>query len=120
SGAHAGRLVIPCDHSYAAHATGQRTSGSHAIYSDDHGATWKLGGVIRPGANECQVVELPGRPGVLLMNMRSRRGVNRRLESLSTDGGQTWTEPTPSATLIEPVCQASIVRHGSSPTSGAV
>lgn len=113
TGAHAGRLVIPCDHGYVAPASGKRDSGAHAVYSDDHGRTWKLGGVIRPAANECQVVELPDGEGTLLMNIRSGRGVNHRLESFSHDGGETWSDPKPSDSLIEPVCQGSIIRHPS-------
>ena len=31
--------------------------------------------------------------------------------ALSNDGGDTFAEPTPDKTLIEPVCQASILRH---------
>ncbi|MCX6950796.1 MAG: sialidase family protein [Verrucomicrobia bacterium] len=45
------------------------------------------------------------------MNMRSNTGRNLRAESTSTDGGATWTPPADSATLIEPVCQASLIRH---------
>ncbi|MBL8235539.1 MAG: exo-alpha-sialidase, partial [Bryobacterales bacterium] len=57
-GPHAGRLVIPCDHNYDDPVEKKHLSGSHTIYSDDRGKTWKLGGVIRPKVNECQVVEL--------------------------------------------------------------
>ena len=35
-----------------------RTHNSHVIYSDDHGETWRLGGVATPDVNECEVVEL--------------------------------------------------------------
>jgi sialidase-1 len=113
-GAHAGRLVIPCDHSYddpnGKVRGGPYEYGSHAVISDDHGKTWRAGGVIRPKVNECQVVEsLDGR-GTLIMNMRSYFGRNRRTHSISTDGGSTWTAPADVADLIEPVCQASIVR----------
>ena len=40
-GPHAGRLVIPCDH----RVRGVDSWGSHLVYSDDHGETWKLGAV---------------------------------------------------------------------------
>ena len=114
SGAHQGRLVIPCDHSYDAAATGSSEAkiefGSHVIFSDDHGATWKLGGVIRPKVNECQVVELADGQGTLLLNMRSYQGSHRRAEATSRDGGLTWTPPSDHAELIEPVCQASFLR----------
>lgn len=110
-GPHKGRLVIPCDHNYDDEAEKKHLSGSHAIYSDDHGRTWKLGGLIRPKVNECQVVELFDGRGTLLMNMRSNHGRNVRAQSTSADGGLTWTPPIDAEPLVEPVCQASLIRH---------
>lgn len=115
NGPHKGRLVIPCDHSYddpqGSVRNGPFEYGSHIIYSDDHGQTWQLGGTIRPKVNECQVVELAGGNGSLLMDMRSYFGRNRRTQSVSRDGGLTWTSPTDAHDLIEPVCQASLIRY---------
>ena len=99
-----GRLVIPCDHAEAK----TRQWFSHVIYSDDHGANWKLGGTVGPKCNESQIVERSD--GSLLFNMRSYRGGNRRLTATSADGGSTFTEPVKDEALIEPVCQASILR----------
>ena len=109
AGPHAGRLVIPSDHDYL-DAGGKSIRASHAIFSDDHGKTWQLGGVIRPHMNECQVVELYDGRGTLLMDMRSYRGLAQRAQSRSSDGGVTWTEPADIPALVEPVCQASILR----------
>lgn len=114
-GPHAGRLVIPCDHSYDDPAgkvrNGPYEYGSHVIYSDDHGRTWQLGGVIRPKVNECQVAELFDGRGTLLMDMRSYFGRSRRSHARSADGGRTWTALQDAAALVEPVCQASLLRH---------
>jgi len=114
-GPYAGRLVIPCDHSYNDAAGtvrgGQYEYGSHVIYSDDHGISWKRGGNIRPKVNECQVVELADGNGSLLINMRSYFGRNRRTHAFSGDGGTTWSTPEDVSDLIEPVCQASIIRY---------
>lgn len=99
-----GRLVIPCDH----YVAGSKAKGAHVIYSDDHGATWQRGGAVAPDCNECQVVELSD--GRLQLNIRSYRTPKRRLVAHSKDGGLTWSEPLPDEALIEPVCQASIVR----------
>jgi len=98
-----GRLVIPCDHAVAESGMFR----SHVIYSDDRGATWKLGGVIGDKVNECQAAELPD--GRLLMNMRSYRGNGCRAVSTSRDGGLTWTPPADDPNLVEPVCQAALV-----------
>ena len=110
-GPHAGRLVIPCDHNYDDPVEKKHLSGSHTIYSDDHGQSWKLGGLIRSKVNECQVAELFDGRGTLLMDMRSNQGRNLRAQSTSTDGGVTWTAPGDAAPLVEPVCQASLIRH---------
>jgi sialidase-1 len=112
-GPHAGRLVIPCDHYYDDPAEKASVSASHAIYSDDHGRTWKLGGIVGSKLNECQLVELADGRGTLLMDMRSYRGRNVRAHATSADGGLTWSAPFDAEPLVEPVCQASIVRHES-------
>jgi sialidase-1 len=99
-----GRLVVPCDN----YVTGSRVRQAHVILSDDGGKTWKLGGVVGPGCNESQVVELNDRR--LMLNIRSYRGNNRRLVALSKDGGETFSDPVEDTQLVEPICQASILR----------
>ena len=114
-GPNKGRLIIPCDYSYddssSIPAQGHVNMGSHSIYSDDHGATWKLGGTITPKMNECQVVEVADGNGTLLMNMRSYFQHNCRAQATSYDGGISWTAPADIPGLMEPVCQASIIRY---------
>ncbi|HXH50516.1 MAG TPA: sialidase family protein [Terriglobia bacterium] len=99
-----GRLVIPCDHKVA----GTHAFYSHVIYSDDHGRTWKRGGSAGPETNESAVVQLAD--GSLLLNMRSYAGRHQRAVAVSQDGGLTWSKVRLDPTLIEPVCQASMVR----------
>jgi sialidase-1 len=100
-----GRLVVPCDHQVA----GSKAQEAHVIVSDDAGRTWKLGGAVGPQCDEAQAVEL--RDGRVLLNIRSYRGNNRRLVAVSTDQGDTFAKPVEDRELIEPVCQASIVRY---------
>jgi sialidase-1 len=45
------------------------------------------------------------------MNLRSYFGRNLRTHSISRDGGNTWSDPVDVPGLIEPVCQASIIRY---------
>ncbi|HJZ93409.1 MAG TPA: sialidase family protein [Gemmataceae bacterium] len=99
-----GRLLVPCDHK----ADGGKVRQSHVIFSDDAGKSWKLGGVVGPRCNECQAVELAD--GAVMLNMRSFQGNNRRLVAVSSDGGETFSKPADDAVLVEPVCQASILR----------
>jgi sialidase-1 len=100
-----GRLLIPCDNK----ADGGKLRQSHVIYSDDAGKSWKLGGVVGPGCNESQAVELSD--GRVMLNMRSYERNKLRVVATSNDRGATFTEVTEDPVLIEPVCQASIVRH---------
>jgi sialidase-1 len=112
-GPHAGRLVIPCDHREA--LGGKPLTFSHVFFSDDHGKTWSLGGTVDRHTNECQVVELAD--GALLITMRNYWGRDggrpdrgdRRAVARSRDGGATWSPLEFDATLIEPVCQASLI-----------
>lgn len=97
-----GRLLIPCDHRE------NKTKHSHVIYSDDHGMSWKLGGTLAPDTDECVAVEVED--GSVYLNMRSYRGRNRRAVAWSSDGGVTWSEVEDDDTLVEPVCQASLIR----------
>jgi BNR/Asp-box repeat. len=101
-----GRLVIPCDHNLRQN----NERHSHIIYSDDHGLTWKIGGIAEDKTNESAVAQL--KDGTLLLNMRSYHGRNRRAVQRSRDGGLTWSRLRLDEALIEPVCQASLIAAG--------
>ncbi|MGD1225201.1 exo-alpha-sialidase [Streptomyces krungchingensis] len=103
-GPHAGRLVVPANHSAAPPAgsadTGQEAKyyGAHALYSDDGGATWKLGfvddsydGVVN--SNESMAAELPD--GRIYFTSRDQNGTSagNRLDSYSGDGAETLDRP---------------------------
>ena len=107
-GEYQGRIVAPANHSDR--SGDGHFYRAHAIYSDDGGESWSLGGVAGPATNESAIAELAD--GALLLNMRSYAGRNRRALSISRDGGATWSAPTLHDTLIEPVCQASMIRCG--------
>ena len=106
-----GRMAIPCDH-----IATNGTWSSHVIYSDDHGATWRLGGSAPPKTNECEVVELAD--GSLMLNMRNyNREHTCRAVATSKDEGMTWSKVSYDHALVEPICQASIRRY-SLPSDG--
>lgn len=82
---------------------------SCVFYSDDHGTTWKCGGVLEADASdECEIVETTD--NAMYMNMRSRHQKFCRAYAWSTDGGETWSSVQYDQRLPEPSCQASIIR----------
>src|SRR4051794_23836044 len=112
-GPHAGRLIAPCDH----RIRGVDSWGAHLVYSDDHGATWKLGAAdtrfvaetLHP--NEGLAVErVVGRVNV---NARDQNGSDpaARLIAYSSDGGETFDAPSlPVPNILSPVVQNSLLR----------
>ena len=107
-GQHRGRLLIPANHSDHRDAS-QHPYRSHVFWSDDHGKSWRLGGVQQDRTNESAVVELAD--GAVLQAMRSYHGTNRRAMARSGDGGETWGQVYLDAALDTPVCQASMLRY---------
>ena len=104
-----GRLVIPCDHVLGNNRNYAEYGYSHLIVSDDRGQTWKIGGKAQPGTNESIVVETVD--GGLYFNCRNYVAPKRRAYARSSDSGDTFTEFGYEEDLVEPICQASMVRY---------
>jgi sialidase-1 len=106
-GRYKNRLIIPCDHIESK----SEKYYSHIIFSEDHGKTWEPGGTtLRDQVNECTVAELSG--SRLMLNMRNYDRIQRsRKIAMSDDGGMTWGNIFPDKTLIEPICQASLLTY---------
>ncbi|MER5973987.1 sialidase family protein [Streptomyces sp. NPDC002055] len=120
-GAHAGRVVVPANHSAA--PTGSDTGaegrydGSHGLLSDDGGESWRIGwtdsnpnGCIN--ANETTAAELPD--GRLYINSRNDSPApGTRADGYSRDGGASLEKPLrPQAGLTGPVVQGSVLHLG--------
>lgn len=106
-----GRLVIPCNHGEASPAPGARSPyAGHLILSDDGGATWRVGAVTGPDANEATAAFLED--GRLYVNLRSYRGHGCRLAAWSGDGGEHLSPLREDLALREPVCQGSALSWG--------
>nr|WP_072482257.1 sialidase family protein [Amycolatopsis australiensis] len=102
-GPHAGRIVVPANHSSAPPpgspdaGTEAKYYGGHDLYSDDDGRTWHLGftddrtdGVV--AANETTATELPD--GTLYFSSRNQgSAAEHRVDGYSTDGGETLVRP---------------------------
>jgi sialidase-1 len=68
----------------------------YCLLSDDEGLTWHDSQRIKPaggGCWECACIEL--KDGKVLMLMRTELG--RQYKSISSDAGETWSEPVPTA-----------------------
>jgi sialidase-1 len=85
----------------------------YAAFSDDGGNSWRYGQTApedeKGFANEVQFVEL--NDGSVMLNARNQGGNKHRKISISHDGGETWEATRTDPVLIEPVCQASLLRH---------
>lgn len=107
-GKHAGRLLIPCNHSD--HRDPKlHPHHSHAIFSDDHGKTWQIGGLHPDRTNESVVVERDD--GTIVQIMRSYFGKQGRPIATSSDGGSSWQPISLATELDSPVCQANAIRY---------
>ena len=84
-------------------------SGLHVFGSDDHGKTWYFIDVPIQPADESKIIELAD--GTLMINARVN-GKGLRYVHTSTDEGKTW-ETKPAPELIDPGCNASIIRYTS-------
>ena len=82
--------------------------GLYVFGSNDHGKTWYLNDTpIVPG-DESKIVELVD--GTWMINSRTDKGM--RFIHTSTDKGETWLS-RPDSSLIDPGCNASIIRYSS-------
>lgn len=107
-GPHKGRLI----QQYAVR-TGS-TFYAASAYSDDHGATWRMGGLVGPGADENKVVELAD--GRLMLNSRAKP---YRKVAWSSDGGESWSGWRDEPALIDPANNGAIMRHSPDAPPGA-
>jgi sialidase-1 len=94
-----------------------RPSATAAIYSDDHGKTWKAGSLIPSGklVNPSEHIAIELADGRVMTNMRSESDEHRRALAFSPDGISNWTVPEFHAELFEPVCMASLIRVSAQP-----
>jgi len=108
-----GRMLIQCWHRLSLkYTTDDRKYGVSVIYSDDHGKTWKSGGYI-PGidafsANESRLVTLDNLKILIDARLADTAALVHRAQSLSTDGGITWSWPVYSSMDKFPAVDAGV------------
>lgn len=106
-----GRIVIPCNHGEFDEEAGKTLYyRAHVIVSDDLGKTWRLGGTVENiSGNETAVEELAD--GRLYLNTRCIKEHPCRVVAYSSDGGDTWVDAHPDASLPDPECQGSVIAY---------
>ena len=109
NGKYKGRIYVAANHSQSDPKDDFMEYQAHGFYSDDHGKTFKLSESIQfPGSNEAIAAELPN--DQLIMSIRNQRGdIRQRILAFSSDGGATWDKQYFEPSLIDPVCQGSIL-----------
>jgi sialidase-1 len=105
-GKYKNRMVVPANHV----TKGTRKNYSKAIYSDDGGDNWKLGGITREDSvNESTIAELSS--SRLMLNMRNASKKRARQTAISKNGGKSWSHIREDTTLIEPVCEGNLLQY---------
>lgn len=101
-----GRLLFPCYHREGENGS---ITASHAVYSDDHGQTWKLSENAGSGNGEPQALERED--GSIYLSARTAKGgpFERSIVE-SSDGGETWGEKRFDPNLYDPYCQNSLLK----------
>ncbi len=113
-GKHKGRLICPSRFTVDRYTdiTGLITNGyNNAIYSDDHGKSWKSSKPVQIGTGEGTLIELED--GTILYNSRAYFQDGKRYLANSVDGGETYGDFRTDDFLIEEAsmgCNASFLR----------
>lgn len=113
-GVHAGRLLCPARTSIGEYNDWGKIREcvyNNAIYSDDHGKTWKASRCVQVGTGEGTLIERGD--GSILYNSRGYLGDGKRYLAVSTDGGETYGDFSTDDFLIEEKrmgCNASFLR----------
>jgi len=113
-GAYKGRLLCPSRvavDEYHDFIEIRRASYNNAIFSDDHGLTWKASAPVQAGTGEGALME--DVEGVITYNSRAYYADQKRYLATSTDGGQTYGDFRCDDFLLEERaigCNASLLR----------
>ncbi len=126
-GKYKGRLLVPADHRLGDDGADKGPLGMQAFYSDDHGATWKMGAIddtYEDGINSNETTAIELIDGRVYFNSRDQNGKapGSRGQAYSKDGGETflpspqeqykWLFPVDS-TIDPPVVQCALLRASS-------
>ncbi len=104
-----GRIYVAANHSAGEFNSKGEDYFAHGFFTDDHGKTFSLSESISiPGSNESIAAELPD--SRMIMSIRNQKGdIRQRIIAFSEDGGQSWNQEYFEDSLVDPVCQGSIL-----------
>lgn len=103
-----GRLFVPSYHAVAKSGIYQ----VHSLFSDDHGKTWQIGGILRDETTEAQAaIRTDGSLYINARNIspRNQKEVRHRVTAVSRDEGLTWKEVQEDPTLTDSSCEGSVL-----------
>ena len=113
-GEHAGRLLCPSRTQIGEYTDWTKIREcvyNNAVYSDDHGMTWKTANCVQVGTGEGTLIERGD--GSILYNSRAYFRDGKRYLAVSRDGGATYGEFSTDEFLLEETrigCNASFLR----------
>ena len=112
TGMYKGRIYVAANHSSGPPQKNFEDYNAHAFYTDNHGESFSLANsIILPGSNEATAAPLSN--GKLILNARNQAGTVRyRYVAYSNDGGASWQENYFDTSLVDPVCEGSILEIG--------
>ena len=90
-----------------------RPSFITTLYTNDAGATWKLGealdcsDLVNP--SECALTIWQGN---VISSIRNENDVHRRAFAMSSTGYSNWTKPEHKDNMPDPICQGSMISDG--------
>ena len=117
-GKHKGRLILPTRVQPVGPGKDQLWWYDYntAIYSDDRGKTWQVGGPVQTGTGEAALAQLSD--GRIYYNSRSHMAVDHRRQiAWSHTGGQYFVDWSASDDLRE-IGQPAYFKHGTKPSFG--
>ncbi len=105
-----GRILVPVNYSvYTDDAFGSDRSIAFVLYSDDDGGSWNLSNAVTLPNAALEPIAAEMENGMVLMTLRTRKE-GKIYQSVSADGGETWSQPHALSEIVTPSSTNVVVR----------